>query len=197
MGRPRGFDEDHALEQAMQLFWRQGYEGTSLSELTDAMGINRPSLYATYGNKEALFRRAMDRYAQGPAAAVAAALEAPTARDVVEAMLRVYAEAPGQPGRPLGCLLVNGALRSGPESETVRAELVKRRKAGVRALQTRLERAQREGDLTKDESAAELARFVWTVLHGMAVQAADGVSAAHLRQVAARTMLAWPDGGRR
>jgi AcrR family transcriptional regulator len=194
MARPKNFDENEALDAAMKLFWTHGYEGTSLTQLTGAMGINRPSLYATYGNKEELFRRAMDRYAAGPGAAVAAALEAPTAREVVERMMRVYAEAPSQQGRPRGCLLINGALRCSDESETVREDVAKRRAATHLALKKRLERAQREGDLTKDVSANELARFVWAVLSGMAVQASDGATTAQLRQVAAMAMKAWPEG---
>ncbi|HMH35803.1 MAG TPA: helix-turn-helix domain-containing protein, partial [Streptosporangiaceae bacterium] len=84
-GRPRGFDVDEALDRALEVFWRQGYEGTALSDLTAAMGISRPSLYATFGNKEALFRKVLDRYADGPAAYAARALELPGARDVIEA----------------------------------------------------------------------------------------------------------------
>jgi len=86
-GRPRAFDVDEALDRALEVFWRQGYEGTALSDLTAAMGINRPSLYATFGNKEALFRKVLDRYADGPAAYAARALELPRARDVVEALV--------------------------------------------------------------------------------------------------------------
>jgi AcrR family transcriptional regulator len=193
MSRPKSFDEQRALEQAMHLFWRNGYEGTSLTELTEAMGINRPSLYATFGNKEALFRRAMDLYAKGPGAAVAAALAAKTAREVVEQLFRVYAEAPSDPKRPRGCLMVNGALRCSTEAEPVRLELEGRRAGAIAALKKRLERAQREGDLGKDESAGELARYVWTVLQGMAVQSVDGASSAQLRQVAARALRSWPD----
>src|SRR5687768_2471443 len=83
-GRPRAFDEQAALEAALGVFWRKGYEGASLSDLTEAMGINRPSLYAAFGNKEALFRRVLERYAQGPACYVREAAEAPTARGVFE-----------------------------------------------------------------------------------------------------------------
>src|SRR5215471_1664222 len=100
-GRPRSFDLDEALDSALHLFWRQGYEGTSLSDLTGAMGINRPSLYAAFGNKEELFRRALERYAAGPSARVAGSFALPTARETVEALLRFYADASAIPGRPV------------------------------------------------------------------------------------------------
>ena len=192
MSRPRNFDEDEALEAAMRLFWTHGYEGTSLSDLTEAMGMNRPSLYATFGNKEALFRRSVERYLTGPGAAIGAALELPSAREVVVELLRIYAEAPSEPGRPLGCLLVNGALRCGHEAAPVRDELARDRLAAVVGLRKRLERAQREGDLPKDESPADLAFYVWTVLQGMAVQATTGATPAQLRASAELAMRVWP-----
>src|SRR5216684_8683324 len=89
MGRPRGFAEDAALEAAMRVFWEKGYEGATLADLTEAMGINRSSLYASFGDKEALFRMAMARYAEGPAAYMKKALQEPTVRSVVEALLAV------------------------------------------------------------------------------------------------------------
>src|ERR671918_521967 len=101
-GRPREFDLDEALERAMEVFWRQGYEGTSLGELTAAMGINRPSLYAAFGNKEALFRKALDRYVDERMAFIRAAIEEPTARRAVEALLRGYAASVTNPGTPPG-----------------------------------------------------------------------------------------------
>jgi len=192
MPRPRDFDEDVALGQALKLFWRQGYEGTSLSELTDAMGINRPSLYATFGNKEELFRRALDRYAADPSARATAAFALPAARQTVEELLRFYAEAPAMPGRPVGCLLVNGGLGGSREAAPVRAELQKRRNALIAALRQRLEAAQRDGEIAAGVSAADLARYYWAVLQGMVVQAADGASRAELRRVGELAMAAWP-----
>src|SRR5438067_5604399 len=110
VGRPRSFDIDKALDRALQVFWHKGYEGTTLSDLTQAMGINRPSLYAAFGNKEALFRKALDRYGEGPAAYVRAALEEPTARAVAERLLLGTVEGLTDPGHPTGCLMVQGAL---------------------------------------------------------------------------------------
>src|SRR6478752_7045260 len=108
-GRPREFDPDEALERALELFWRQGYEGTSLGELTAAMGINRPSLYAAFGNKESLFRKALDRYTDEHMAFIRTALEEPTARGAIEALLRGYVASVTNPRTPPGCLTVNGA----------------------------------------------------------------------------------------
>ncbi|MGH8592067.1 MAG: TetR/AcrR family transcriptional regulator, partial [Gammaproteobacteria bacterium] len=141
IGRPRAFDVDKALDRALQVFWRKGYEGTSLPDLTEAMGINRPSLYAAFGNKEALFRKALDRYADGPAAYFREALEAPTARAVVERLLLGAVDLLTDPRHPPGCLVVQGALSCGEAAEPIRQELVSRRKAGEAAIRRRFERA--------------------------------------------------------
>src|SRR4029079_14289460 len=116
-GRPREFDADEALDRALEVCWRKGYEGASLAELTEAMGINRPSLYAAFGNKEALFRRAFDRYADGPAAYTRDALKARTALEVAERLLRGAADALTDPIHPPGCLGVMGALTCGEAAE--------------------------------------------------------------------------------
>src|SRR5687767_6665585 len=110
IGRPRAFDTDKALDHALLVFWRKGYEGASLSELTKAMGINRPSLYAAFGDKKALFRKALDRYMEGPAAYVREALNEPTARAVVERLLGGAADLLTDPRTPQGCLTVQSAL---------------------------------------------------------------------------------------
>src|SRR6516164_184968 len=116
-GRPRTFDTEKALDRALTVFWRKGYEGTTLPELTRAMGINRPSLYAAFGNKEMLFRKVMDRYAEGPAAYVREALEEPTARRVAERLLTGAVSLLADPRNPRGCLVVHGALACGDEAE--------------------------------------------------------------------------------
>src|SRR5207253_2318901 len=170
-GRPRSFDLDKALDAALQVFWRKGYEGASLSDLTGAMGINRPSLYAAFGGKEALFRQAVDRYVEGPGAHVRQALEEPTARAAVERVLRRTVDLLTDPGTPPGCLLVQGALTCGEADEPIRRELASRRATGGAALRTRFERAIAEGDLPAGADPADLARFVATVIWGLAVQA--------------------------
>jgi AcrR family transcriptional regulator len=191
-GRPRAFDVDRALDRVLHLFWRKGYEGTSLSDLTRAMAINRPSLYAAFGDKEALFRRALDRYADGPAAHVRAALDQPTARAVVDHFLRRMADLITNPRNPAGCLNVQGALACNASAEPIREQLALRRAAGEKALRQRLKRAKAEGDLPRDANPTDLARYVATVAHGMSVQAAGGASRSQLRRVVQTVLRAWP-----
>src|SRR5438067_963515 len=156
------------------------------------MGISRPSLYAAFGNKESLFRRVLDRYAEGPAAHVRAALAAPTARAVAEHMLYGSVELLTGPRHPRGCLMVQGALACADEADCVRIELAKRRGAAEAALHKRLARAKAEGDLPRAADPADLARFLATVTHGMAVQAATGATRSQLTRVAETALRAWP-----
>lgn len=192
-GRPREFDADEALDRALHVFWRQGYEGASLTDLTEAMGISRPSLYAAFGNKEDLFRRALDRYSEtGPGAVQREALDQPTARAVVERMLRGAAMCLTDPDNPRGCLAVQGALSCGEAAESIKNELCGRRAAGEAALRARFERAKADGDLNADADPQALARFVVTVQQGMSVQAAGGASRDDLMAVAEMALKAWP-----
>jgi len=191
-GRPRAFDADRALDRALEVFWRKGYEGASLSDLTRAMRINRPSLYAAFGDKQGLFRKALDRYAEGPASYTRDALNEATARAAVERLLYGTADAMSDVRNPRGCLLVQGALACGDEASTVKRELIARREAGERALCQRLKRAKLEGDLPPDSDPVVLARYVATVNQGIAVQAASGASRAALRKIAEIALRAWP-----
>src|SRR5947208_7351801 len=189
-GRPRAFDPDTALERAMHVFWAKGYEGASLSDLTRAMRINRPSLYAAFGNKQQLFGKVLDRYVNGPLAYFGKALAAPKARDAVKEIFFGTARMADDPRIPTGCLMVQGALACGDTS--VRKEVAERRAAAEVALRRRLQRAKREGDLPQSANPAELARYVMTVLQGMAVQGADGARSGQLRRAAQVALRAWP-----
>jgi len=191
-GRPRAFDKDKALEMAMRVFWQKGYEGASLADLTQAMGINPPSLYAAFGNKEALFRQAVERYQARVAAYGMDALALPTARGVAEAMLNGAADLQTDRDHPQGCLMVQGALACGDEARALRADLAARRAANVEALRVRFERAKQKGDLPKDADPAALACFIAAVIYGMAVQASGGATRAELQGVIDSAMQAWP-----
>jgi AcrR family transcriptional regulator len=192
-GRPREFDVDEVLDRALKVFWRKGYEGATLADLTRAMGINRPSLYAAFGSKEELFRKALDRYAEGPAAYVREALNEPTARAVAERLLGGAIDVVADRRNPRGCLIVQGALACGEAAESVRRELIARRLAGEAVIRERFERAIADGDLSADSHPADLARYLMAVIHGMAVQAASGVAREELRRVAAIALRAWPE----
>jgi AcrR family transcriptional regulator len=192
LGRPRAFDADKALDRALAVFWRNGYEGASLPALTKAMGINRPSLYAAFGNKEALFRKAVERYERGPASYAHRALKQPTARKVVEALLKGVVALLTRPQNPGGCLMVQGALACGENADGVRQQLASLRAAGVAAIRRRFQRAIEEGDLPARADASALARFVATVTHGLAVQAASGASRKELLRVKDMFLRMWP-----
>jgi len=192
IGRPRGFDPEKALEAALRVFWRKGYEGTALSDLTAAMGINRPSIYATFGNKEALFRKALDRYSERMTNYMGEALKEPTARAVAERLMVGTADLLSCPGNPKGCLIVQGALACGDEAQAIRKELIARRATGEEAVRERFARAAAEGDLPTGTDAADLARYVMAVMHGMAVQSAGGASRGELQGVIDLSMRAWP-----
>src|SRR5580704_11461078 len=191
-GRTRQFDVDEALDRALEVFWARGYEGATLPELTKAMGINRPSLYAAFGNKEQLFRKALDRYQTGPMSFLTEALKEPTARAAAEAIFSGFIRMQRNREKARGCLIVSGALASGDEAETVRQELAQLRQSIVAVFRKRFERAVEDGDLPKGTDCATLARYVATVLGGLAVQAASGTMEKELRLVAAMAMRAWP-----
>jgi AcrR family transcriptional regulator len=192
MGRPRAFDKDNALDRALHVFWERGYEGTSIADLTEAMGINPPSLYAAFGNKEQLFRAAIERYEQRRDEVMAEAFAAPSAREAMTRLLQDTADRLGDSSKPAGCLYVSGALAGGVECEGIKRELATRRAGGEALIRERLKRAKREGDLPKDTDPAALARFIATVMQGMAVQASGGATRKELRAIADTALKAWP-----
>ncbi|MGC2087714.1 MAG: TetR/AcrR family transcriptional regulator [Bradyrhizobium sp.] len=185
MGRPRAFDCDIALDQAMEVFWRHGYEGATIAQLTDAMGINPPSLYAAFGSKEGLLKAALDRYTARRAEWMDEVLSAPTAREVAERMLTGVADKQTDPANPPGCLLVQGGIACGSGSASVPFELATRRAQTEDHLRDRFARARDEGDLKPSADPAALARYLSAVTVGMGVMASSGADRGALREVAA------------
>ncbi|KMS65331.1 hypothetical protein BVRB_037070 [Beta vulgaris subsp. vulgaris] len=176
----------------MHVFWKKGYEGTSMPDLTDAMGINRPSIYATFGNKEELYRKALQRYSDKSTAFFRECLDAPTVREGLERFFCGSADAYACKERPRGCMAVQGALVGSDDAEGVCNEGKIQREAIMEILQERFERGVAEGDLPKDTDAHALARFYVAILQGMSVQSASGVSCADLKSIAYQALAALP-----
>lgn len=190
MGRPTGFSTDKALEAAMRVFWQKGYEGASLTDLTVAMGINRSSMYAAFGDKEALFQKALKRYTDGPMGWVESALHKPTARESIRALLEGSVAFLSDRTHPRCCFSVQG-LATGDENEPVRLSMIDWRKAFEHVVRERLQRARNEGDLPKSVNPADLTKYICTVWTGLAVQAASGSSRSelsHIIELALKTM---------
>ncbi|MGW6016000.1 TetR/AcrR family transcriptional regulator [Streptomyces sp. NPDC055210] len=192
IGRPRGFDTDEALERAMLVFWRHGYEGASTANLTTAMGISTTSMYAAFGNKEKLFRKVLERYTEGPSAYMARALKEPTALGTATAILAGTVRTTTRPANPHGCLGVQSALTVSDAGEEVRDLLVAWRNDGHSCLRERFQRAVDEGDLPPDADPGLLARYITTFGYGIAVQAASGVGRDELQEMADAALRNWP-----
>ena len=191
-GRPRSFCREEALDRAMTVFWRHGYEGASMADLTKAMGINPPSLYACFRSKEGLFKAVLQRYDQRRASFMAHVLEAPSAAKVAETYLMGVATfAADTSGRnPPGCLMVQGGLTCG---DTMIPDTLARHRAEKEAmLRARFEEARNSGDLPKSCDPASLARYLMVMANGICVQASAGATAEELREVAAIALTNWP-----
>lgn len=192
MGRPRAFDVDKALDAALCVFWRKGYEGASYTDLTEAIGVERPALYAAFGNKEALFRRALERYYALYLGYFPEALRLPTARQVVAHLLFSAIDLNTRFPTHSGCLVINGALAGSDEAAPVRQALLDTRALGEAQIRDRLEQAKAEGDLPETARPEALAAYVMAVLHGMAVLAKAGSPRETLMAVAEQALAALP-----
>jgi AcrR family transcriptional regulator len=196
-GRPRSFDRDKALLAAVSVFRRRGYEGTTLSELQEAMGgISPPSVYAAFGSKEALFREAVSVYVASVAGVAARPLDQPglATRDAIEQVMRANVAAITRPGEPHGCLLVLGAINcaaEGSESSAASEQLHQIRLETQRTIAARIKRGIREGDVRRGTDVEGLATFVTALLHGLSVQARDGASRTALNAAIDHAMRAW------
>ena len=192
-GRPRSFDKEAALDRAMEVFWRLGYEGASMTDLTAAMGIAAPSLYAAFGSKEALFRQAIEHYRETEGREIWDGVEqAGTARAAIENYLMQTARVFTRRSKPAGCLIVLSALHPAERSDTVRQTLIAMREQTVAALRARLGAAVATGEMSAHADLDAIARYYVTVQQGMSIQARDGASRRDLEAVAQAALAAWP-----
>jgi AcrR family transcriptional regulator len=191
-GRPREFDPENALAAALRVFWSKGYEGASMTELTEAMGITKPSLYAAFGNKEALFRKALDLYEREKLDYMGKALEAPTAREVAERLLYGALEMQMSSCDPKGCMGVINSVACGAEAESIRAEVLERGAVAKRALTERFELAKEEGDLPAHIDPAGMTSYLIAVVQGLALQAGAGVACTDLKALIDTCISTWP-----
>lgn len=191
-GRPREFCVDQALSQALAVFWSKGYDGASMADLTEAMGITKPSLYAAFGNKEALFHKALDLYESEKLAYTRDALKQPTARAVAEHFMRGAIDAQMSKCDPKGCLGVISATACGAEAESIKADIITRRASSQAALVDRFHQAKRDGDLPDHVDPENLTLYLYAILQGMAVQAGSGATRAELERVVETSLMMWP-----
>ncbi|MDW8847262.1 TetR/AcrR family transcriptional regulator [Erwinia sp. MMLR14_017] len=192
MGRNREFDVEQALDAALGVFWSKGYEGASYSDLTKATGVERPALYSAFGNKEALFLRALERYYAHYLNFFPAALAQPTAKAVAAYVLRAAANLQTRYPEHTGCLGINGALACSDDAQSIQKALIAAREEGEAKLCERFERAKDEGDLPPTADSAALAAYVCAVLHGMAIQAKAGFGRDKLEAIINQALAGWP-----
>lgn len=190
-GRPREFDTELALGAALRVFWAKGYEGASLSDLTDEMGITRPSLYAAFGNKEALFRQALDLYERDKLTYIGDAIEAPTARDVAERLLMGSVDA-ATTGDCKGCMGVIASVACQSVEPSIRDDVNARAGSSRRAIIARMQQAIDAGEFRVATEAEAITRYLLAIMQGISVQAQSGASRDELLQVADSALLSWP-----
>lgn len=183
-GRPRCFCVHDALDKALEVFWEKGYEGASLTDLTEAMGINRPSLYAAYGNKEQLFAKVLDRYAELYGSFISEALARESIDDAVHRLLYGSAHTLTQPDKPHGCLGVQGALSCGEAGDFAKQELIRRRELVQGMVLNRLRRAVIEGEIPEGVDLESITGFLMATNNGMSVQATGGATREDLEKIA-------------
>jgi AcrR family transcriptional regulator len=182
-GRPRAFNEDIALDKGMRVFWQYGYEGASLGALTEAMGINKPSMYSVFGTKEELFIKAIDKYLTDQVAFVPEALVEPSLQQALRKMLTQSVNFLTDKQTPLGCLVLQGALNCGQGHEKIQQELIAQRLGYEKLLRKRFELAQAQSDLDSQFDPATLAKYIVTVHQGLSVQATNGATKEELLAV--------------
>jgi len=192
-GRPLSFDREKALDRAMRLFWARGYESTSVSDLTQTMGITAPSLYGAFGDKKRLFLEAVERYLAGPGNYAQQALaQEPTAERCIRRLLMETVDSFFAPHGIRGCMVILAATNCSIQSSDVVAELTKRRRMAERMLRERIVAGQSAGELPDDADIDSLAGLVVTTLYGLSIKARDGASRASLRKIVEQALRAWP-----
>ena len=191
-GRPTAFNQDVALDKALNVFWSHGYEGASMAELTKAIGINKPSIYAAFGNKEALFRKVLARYITGAVAFVGEAMKESTAHQAVEKLLLQAVDFFSDKSTPNGCMIVQGALTCGESAGAIQQELIAYRHHFESSLTKRFELAKEQGDLPQYTNTKQLAKYVATIHQGMSVQSTSGTSREELLAIVEIALKNWP-----
>src|SRR6476661_10264795 len=191
-GRPRNFDKAEALDAALELFWKHGYEGTSMAMLTESIGVNVASLYAAFGNKESLFAQCVERYSELNGDLYHESLKKKTSRDVAHSILEGEVELVTRRGTPDGCLMIQGALTTSPAGEKIRQMMARMRAMAEKWMAARFRQAIAEGDLPSDADPTALACYLMTLNSGLAVQAKSGVSKKQLLKVVEIAMRDWP-----
>lgn len=184
LGRPATFDKEAALDVAMRLFWERGYEGTSMADLSQAMGLHPSSIYAAFGDKQALFALAAKRYADVPAQYMVRALEQPTFKEFILAAFDNTVEFLSSKEHPSSCFTLTGAISCGVDTQPAKALMKEIRLQNEAAIKTRLLKARKAGEFPKEENVDDYTRYLSSLLSGLAVQAANGSTRTELRRTA-------------